>query len=162
VFISTQTFSAPTSSCNSGGARCVNGILAQLDLHLLQLINFEGGTAHKHRHDVLRQHTSAYVSIRQHTSAYVSIRQHSVCFPERWCAALTSKRCRPTSTTEARCSKPPRRSYALVSIQDDAAVQGLQWPVVLPLKCCESCQIRLLDCHGVLDAASASVFVLLY
>jgi hypothetical protein len=26
---------------------------------------------------ILRQHTSAYVSIRQHTSAYVSIRQHT-------------------------------------------------------------------------------------
>jgi hypothetical protein len=29
---------------------------------------------------VIRQHTSAYVSIRQHTSAYVSIRQHTSAF----------------------------------------------------------------------------------
>jgi hypothetical protein len=39
---------------------------------------------------LLREHTSAYVSIRQHTSAYVSIRQHTCDARIRWLNALTS------------------------------------------------------------------------
>jgi hypothetical protein len=41
--------------------------------------------------NVIRQHTSAYVSIRQHTSAYVSIRQHTSAYVygKRLCNRVT-------------------------------------------------------------------------
>jgi hypothetical protein len=60
--------------------------------------------------EVIRQHTSAYVSIRQHTSAYVSIRQHT--------SAYASIRQHTPAYASIRQQTPAYVSYSEVKTQD--------------------------------------------
>ncbi len=128
-----STFVLVTSKATCEASSCLLHLLLQRALHLLRQHTsaYVSIRQHASAHASMRQHASAYVSIRQHTSAYVSLRQHtSACVSTRQHASAYVS-IRHTHTYSVRYVLPAAERVA--SHNDDCAT-----------------------------AAAASVFVLVY